>query len=172
MFKQPTFVVAILSVFASLAFTPAVANDVNAMRVTKTLPVSGADVVVTLLAQTPVSVHEVLTDNNPTNDAGLCSFTAGDPSNGAPDICTDSDFRLVRVKIGGSDYRPGGNPRDIAENDSLAIRALLDQTTGSLDTALPLRAGESLQLFFDTDNGNNDVKIGVTVGFTGRGVVY
>lgn len=128
---------------------------------TITLPANGSEIQVTLRAFSDMLVHEIWADNTPTDRAGLCNNTGG-----LPVTCAESDFEIVSVRIGGSDYRPGSWPFSIAANDKLAIRLLLDQDL-SVDTAWPIPRNTAVVFVLRTTNGVNDVKIDFTVGLTG-----
>ena len=105
---------------------------INMITKELTLPKNGSDVTLTIKATfTDVLIHEIWTDNTPTDTAGLCNNTGGFPI-----TCTNSDYEVKSVKIAGSDFRPGRMPRRIAGDDQLAIRLLLDQRM-STDTAWP-----------------------------------
>ncbi len=166
--KRLTFVlVTTLLVVGAIAMLPqAVSAQVRVLSLTKTLPADGTDVTFTLNAVGlfgdvgDLVVMEILTDNHPTDAAGQCTNTGGDPV-----TCTDSDFRLVSLKIDGKPFRPGEQPSTIADNDKLAIRPLLDREFS--DVRIPLDRGSQLVLTFDTQNGQNDVTIKVTIGFLG-----
>ena len=127
-----------------------------------TLPADGSDVTLTIKAiSSSVIIYEIWTDNTPTDTAGLC-----DNKGGFPVTCDQSDYEVKSVTIMGSDYRPGSMPREIADEDKLAIRMLLDQEM-SVDTAWPLPRNKTIKIVFGTNNGANDVKIRVIVGLSG-----
>ena len=72
----------------------------------------------------------------------------------------------MAVRFGSGALRPGGEPRNMAGDDKLSRRMLLDQEL-STDNGLPVRPGEGMQLTFDTQNGVNDVALEVIVGYVG-----
>ena len=139
--------------------------------VTKTLPSDGTDVSTRALFPADSFIAEIIIDNNPTNDAGLCAFVPS-PGLGTPDTCTHSDFRLLGTRFKDADYQPGNMPYDVAQNDRLANRPFMDKFFLSMDTVFPIRSGDNFELMMDTANGSNDVILEICFGvFSSRAPV-
>jgi hypothetical protein len=162
-----SMVLVAISVLVVGIFTFIVVQEANAgTRVvsrTIRLPADGTDVAVEFIAYEDVIVYEIMMDNYPTNEAGLCNFTAGSIP-GDPDTCEESDFRFLDLAIDGRAFRRGGRPDTQANDDNLGVRPLLSREFS--DVVLPLKKRQKMRLLFDTLNGLNDVIITVTVGFT------
>ena len=139
-------------------------GGVTVVSKTKTLPADGTDVTFTLKARSDLILMEILMDNSPTRDAQFCTP-------GSDRLCQDSDFRLLSLTVDGVGVRPGQNPRRFANDDNLSLRGLLSTSgmNGFQNALIPLNKGQQLVLTFDTQNGNNQVKLKVTAGVLSGG---
>jgi len=124
---------------------------------------AGTDVTWTITAVTDVVVHQIYVDNTPTN----CTITGPHDDHGTPNDnrvdCEESDYRRLGVNIAGSVFKGAEFPDKKAKNDHIAVRGFLPNNMS--DT--PLKAAETIELTFDTENTTNDVILKITVSVTG-----
>ena len=80
-------------------------------------------------------------------------------------------LEAAAVTIGGSLFKPGRMFRQIADNDRIASRPMLDQEF-SIDTSIVVLPDADFVMTMDTDNGVNDVEVEITIAFSGDGKVY
>lgn len=168
--KLNTLTVVVVTILVSGIFTLLPAQEANAqyavvLSKTKTLPSDGTNVTFTLHAKSDLILYGILVDNTPTKTKGDCTVTEPEP----PVKCEESNYRLLAVTIGGSDFRPGGKPIIFAQENAVAVREMMGSSPGAnfSDSEIPLAKGTKMVLTFDTDNGDNDVTLKVTVGFIG-----
>ena len=157
-------VVVTISLMAVLALIPVQTafGGVVVKSITVTLPSDGQDVAVTLKGTKKFLLWEILADTNPTLDDGLC--------NPMGTQCFDCDFRIVSLKIGGSEVMPGIKDEDnMGKNDHIALRPVVAKAF--TDALIPVKANQKVVLTLDTDNGNNPVKVKLTFGIEGGGTV-
>ena len=156
-------VAVIAAVLLALAPAQPALAKVKVMTITRTLPADGTDVAFTLKGTQNMILYEVMVDTNPTRDDGLCT-----PS-GVP--CLHCDFRVKRLTIAGSAFKPSGSEgdNDFGKYDHIALRPIVAKYYS--DTHMPVKANKKVVLTLDTQNGNNDVKVKLTFGFEGGGTV-